>query len=156
MKTDNLSEIRARLWASAEMAHVRVQFLFWAAGFGLCLLLCGAGENWRLTFPTLAVCLSVTFLPVLIFWLVRTWRIFRKAEHYVFCPAELSQPHHAPYGRGLFSFMGVIETERDGRFAVETHAIFQASGIGLVMEDYLGKTVTLAWNRETDMVVVIG
>lgn len=156
MKTDNLSDIRARLWESAEMAHVRFQILLWLACFGLSLLACGSGSNWQEEFPIMAAITGIVFVPILGFWLWRVIRIFSRLDAYVFCPAELSQPHHAPLGQGLFSFMGVIETEADGRFAVETHAIFHSSGVGLLMEDYLGKTVTLAWNRETDMVVVIG
>ncbi len=156
MKTDNLSDIRSRLWNSLEMAHVRLQLILWLGVYAAMLLIAGLGQNSERVFPTVAVVASLSFLPFAIFWLVRMWQIFRSPEEYVFCPTELGQPHHAPLGHGMFSFMGVIDTEEDGRFAVETHAIFQSAGTHLLMEDYLGKTVTLAWNRETDMVVVIG
>ena len=71
--------------------------------------------------------------------------------------AELCQPHHEPMTGGCFKFCAVIETEQEGRFLVETRPIFISHGFGgPLMEDYLGKTVTIAWNRETDAVVVIG
>ncbi len=157
MKTDNLSVIRSRLWHSAEMAHVRLQLIAMAIGWAVALVIClpgAAGVPGVLHMQ--AAFVSLFFAPFVIFWLWRTFRIFQSAQEYVFCRTELSQPHHAPLGRGLFSFMGIIETEEDGRFPVETHAVFQGAGWGLVMEEYLGKTVTLAWNRETNMVVVIG
>ena len=39
MKTDHLSEIRARLWDSLEMAHVRVQLIVLAAAYAVFMLI---------------------------------------------------------------------------------------------------------------------
>lgn len=39
----------------------------------------------------------------------------------------------------------------------DTHSIFYARGlVGLLLEDYVNRTVTIAYNEETGMVVVIG
>ena len=158
MKTDALSDIRARLWDSLEMAQVRFQLIAWTVGYAIALAVCCInGLGVPLVTAMMAAFVSVLFVPILGFWLLRIWRIFQSLEEYVFCPTELDQPHHAPLGRGLFTFMGVIETGTDGRFAVETHAIFAERGIVQpLMEDYIGRTVTVGWNRETGMVVVIG
>ena len=156
MKQDNLTEIRSKLWHSAEMAFVRLQIIVYTVLLLVwCLIPCFA-ENRSILLPIMAAIGGVCFAPFVVFWLWRTVQIFRSPEEYVFCRTELCQPHHAPIGRGMFSFMGVIETEEEGRFPVETHAIFQSAGARMQMEDYLGKTVTIAWNRETDLVVVIG
>lgn len=157
MKTDNLSEVRRRLWNSMEMAYVRLQIIAWLTGYGVCLLVCCPRAAEYQAAPMIAAFVSIVFLPFVGFWLWRVFAIFSSAQEYVFCRTELNQPHYLPLSRGTFTFMGTIETEEDGRFAVETHAIFQSHGIGApLMEDYVGKTVTLAWNRETEMVVVIG
>lgn len=152
MDKKNLTEIRSRLWNSAEMAHVRFNLIAWAAAYAFALVMCipGGEAGWMGVFL-----FSAMLLPFLVFWVWRLVNIFRRVEAYTFCRTELDQPHHFPMSRGMFTFMGVIEDE-GRRFAVETHAIFQAYGSRLVMQDYIGKTVTLAWNRETDMVVVIG
>ena len=157
MKTDHLSEIRARLWDSLEMAHVRVQLIVLAAAYAVFMLI-----FWFRSVPVPEIrtvmlsIVSILFLPVLLFWLWRVWRIFRSPEEYVFCRTELGQPHHFPMLRGMFTFMGVVEAD-GSRFAVETHAIFADRGIVQpLMEDYIGRTVTIAWNRKTEMVVVIG
>ena len=157
MKTYDRSVTRSLLWGSMEMAHVRMQLIVWAVAYGFCLVLfwfrAGSIPQVR---PVMMVFTSLLFLPPVGFWLLRVWNIFRRADEYVFCPTELNQPHHAPLRRDMFSFMGVIETG-EGRFAVETDAIFAGRGIVQpLMEDYIGRTVTVGWNRETETVVVIG
>lgn len=157
MKTDALSDIRSQLRSSAEMAWVRFQLILWLIFWAACLIVVWIGtRNHPAIGPMMLLCVSVLYLPIVVFWLVRVWKMFRSIGDYVLCPAELIQPHHAFFGRGLYRFMGVIETERDGRFAVETHALFHSGGNWLRMEDYLHRTVTLAWNRRTGTVVVIG
>ena len=158
MKTDALSDIRARLLSSLEMSHVRLQLILWTAGYTAAMAVCILRDTGIPKVTALLVLFaSVMFLPFLGFWLIRAWRIFQSMGEYVICSTELTQPRHAPLARGMFTFCGVIETEQHGRFLVETHAIFAGRGvIQPLMEDYIGRTVTIAWNRETDMVVVIG
>ena len=157
MKTYDRSVTRSLLWESLEMAHVRMQLIVWAVGYVLCLAILffevrGTPQAIAIT----AIFTSVLFLVPLGYWLLRVWKIFRRMEAYVFCSTELNQPHHAPFRREMFSFMGVMETG-EGRFAVETYPIFAGRGIiQPLMEDYVGRTVTLGWNRETENVVVIG
>ena len=158
MKTDALSDIRARLWDSLEMAHVRFQLIAWTVGYAIALAVCCVnGLGVPLVTAMMAAFVSVLFVPILGFWLLRIWRIFQSLEEYVFCPTELDQPHSYPLNRNSFAFMAVIEEPQGKRFAVETHSIFRVRNIpGPKLRDYVGRTVTLAWNPRTDMVVVIG
>lgn len=156
MKTDALSDIRRQLRNSVEMSWIRFQLLLWVSCWIGCLIVCVIGtRNHRALLPVMLCFVSVLYTPALLFWTVRLVKLFRAPGEYVFCPAELMEPHRVFPGRS-YRLMGVIETERDGRFAVETHAIFRSGGMWLRLEDHLGKTVTLAWNRETGTVVVIG
>ena len=157
MNHNERSDIRARLWGSLEMAHVRMQLIVWAVGYAVTLAACCFNDSGiPQVAAMMAVFVSVMFVPILGFWLWRIFRIFQSVEEYIFCRTELSQPHHMPMLRGMFTFMGIIE-DNGSRFAVETHAIFAERGIiPPLMEDYVGKTVTICWNRETEMVVVIG
>ena len=158
MKTDPLSEIRALLRDSLELAHIRYQLAAWSLGYAAGLVMCILPD---IGIPKvnamMALFVSLLFLPVLLGRLWRVGRIFRSVGEYVICPTELTQPRHAPLMPGMFTFCGVVQTEAQGRFLVETSAIFAGRGIiQPLMEDYLGRTVTVCWNRETNVVVVIG
>lgn len=104
-----------------------------------------------------AFIIAVTIVPSLIFCTVRTLRIMAKPEDYFFCKAKLSTPHGGPMRHSMY-FSALLEDPADGsKFMADTHAIFYTHGsFGPTMEDYANSTVTIACNRETGMVVVIG
>lgn len=108
-----------------------------------------------LPFALLITCVMV--VPVLIFCTVRTVRIFAKPEHYIFCRGVLAQPHGGMVRHSVY-YTVVLEDPEDGsKFFVDTHAIFYSHGsMSPTIEEYTNKTVTIAYNRETGMVVVIG
>ena len=83
------------------------------------------------------------------------WRIFRKAESYRFYEAKLTQPH-GTYFRSMY--FTVLLQDEDGTIITRTHSIFGTGKHqrGPLMEDYLNKTVTVAYNEFTEEVVVIG
>lgn len=155
MKSDILTDNRKRLLGGAEVRQLR-QYLL---GFALCyaglLVLSCLTEHRELVFPMLAIYISLIFLPILGFLLWRLFRIFRSAEEYVFCTARLAQPHTG-FPRDFMYFTVVLETQEEGTFVANTHSVFHTRQGPLSLEDYVNKTVTIAWNRETDMVVVIG
>lgn len=100
---------------------------------------------------------AVVILPFLGFYLWRAVNIFRKADQYIFCQCKLSSPHQRYWARGMMYFTVVMEDETLGRFPVETHAIFASYGfIEPLLETYINSTVTVGYNLETEMVVVIG
>ena len=162
MKTDELSAIRARLWDSVELRYIRTYALaplpILAVGLVLMWFALGlGGRNGTVFLIPVLLAAVICVVPVLAFWLWRVLRIFRKPEHYRFFHSELIQPHSYPLNRNAYCFMAVIEEPQGNRFAVETHSIFRVRNIpGPKMREYAGKTVTIAWNRETEMVVVIG
>ena len=99
--------------------------------------------------------LSMTVVPFYLIYAVILWKIFRKAAFYRFYRVKLLQPH-ASYFR-LFHFTILLEDE-EGTIITRTRSFFDIgkSSFGPSMEDYLNKTVTVAYNQETGQVVVIG
>ncbi len=154
MKTDTLTDIRKRLWNGAELRQLRQFLLGFALAYGGLLVFSGLTEHRELVFPMLAIYLSLIFLPILGFLLWRLFRIFQSAEEYVFCTTRLAQPHMG-FPRDFMYFTVVLETEEEGTFVTNTHSVFHTRRGPLSLEDYINKTVTVAWNRETGMVVVI-
>ncbi len=147
------SEINQRLKCSLEIAHIRsavaICTLITAAYIALFILAWG---GWVLA-------LVVGMVVIVPFWCWygwRSWRIFQEPGSYVFCKATLSQPHSGRL-RNEFYFTIVLETEESGRFVANTASIFQAHGwLGPLLEDYVNREVTIAYNEETQQVVVIG
>lgn len=149
-------EIHARLRSSLEFKQLWSYFLITAVILSLFLLFAewrNPGEGNGIG----AIVYSLFIAPYLIFCTIRTFNIFREAEHYAFCRATLSQPHGGLI-RDTIYFTAMVEDPAGGRkYGVDTHAIFFTRGICQpLMETYANTTVTLAVNRETGMVVVIG
>lgn len=108
-------------------------------------------------FPVALIVGAVTLLPFWCFWIYRSIQIFRRVEGYRFYKCRLSSPHQRPFSKGAMYFTVVIEDENGTRFIRDTHAIFQSHGVmDPLLEDYINQTVTIGYNRETEMVVVIG
>lgn len=149
----DIREIREKLKCSLEVAHIRSQVIlstFLTIAYILIFTIAWGG--WT-------VALVVGLLVIVPFWCWFGWRsrcIFREPGEYVFCKAKLSQPHSGKL-RGSFYFTVVLETQEQGRFAANTAAIFQGGGwMGPLLEDYVNREVTIAYNLSTEQVVVIG
>ena len=157
----DLKEIKQKLWQSLDMVNVRM-WLFVSgvvsAVMILMILLMGqdfldSAENiFELLCP-----LMITVGPILGFCAVRTFKIFRYPESYTFCKANLCNPKGGSI-RDTIRFTVVIEDAQGDKFAADTHSIFTTHRgyLGLALEDYVNQTVTVAYNEETGMVVVIG
>ena len=156
----NTSEIRRYLWDSLELHCIRRNIGLVLVVVPLVLLPTGCVKIgfqdphfWLLT----AMIAVLIILPFLIHGIWVTLRAFRCPEHYIFCKASLTKPHGSTWGRGAMYFTVVLEDPEEGKFFVDTRPIFQSHGLeGPLMEEYLNKTVTIAYNRETEVVVVIG
>ena len=149
-------QIHAQLRSSLEFKTLWNYFIVTAVILSLFLLFAewrNPGEGNGIA----AIIYGLMLAPYLIFCTIRTFNIFRKAEHYAFCKATLSQPHGGLI-RDTIYFTAMVEDPAGGRkYGVDTHAIFFSRGICQpLMETYANTTVTLAVNRETGMVVVIG
>ena len=149
-------EIHARLRTSLEFKQLWSYFLITAVILSLFLLF----AEWRNPGEGNGIAATIYGLfiaPYLIFCTIRTLNIFRKAERYAFCRATLSQPHGGLLRDTIYFTALVIDPDTGEKFFADTHAIFFTRGICQpLMETYANTTVTLACNRETGMVVVIG
>lgn len=152
-------DIRRYLWDSMEMTCLRrdailsTVLVFLLVGLRSCSDRRSRDDAGMIA----AIVFAVTLIPFWCFWIIRSIRILRKPEGYVFCRCQLSSPHQQPFSKGAMYFSVRIESPELGAFYADTHAIFQSHGItGPLMEDYVNKTVTIGYNRETGMVVVIG
>lgn len=149
-------EIQARLRHSLEFKQLWNYFIVTVALLSLFILVAvlRAPEEGRGIVTSVCV---LMLAPYLIFCTIRTVNIFRKAEDYAFCQATLTTPHGGML-RDMIYFTAVATDPDTGeKFFADTHAIFFTRGIFQpLMENYANATVTLAVNRETGMVVVIG
>lgn len=95
-------------------------------------------------------------LPVALFCTIRTIRIYRRPGSYIFCRTTLSKPRSL--WKHKMCYTVVLEDPEDGsKFLADTHAIFYSHGVMQpTIEEYTNRAVTIAYNRETGMVVVIG
>lgn len=153
------AKTRRRLWDSLEMHTIRRDFILTGVTVALVMILqaCSARGSYDDSWILAVITSALVLLPFWIFYICRTLCIFRKPESYIFCRCQLSSVHQRIFSRGAMYFTVLIEDPEGGRFVADTHAIFAAYGImGPLVEDYINRTVTVAYNRETEMVVVIG
>ena len=149
-------EIHAQLRSSLEFRTLWNYFIITAvilSLFALFAVLQNSGAGWEI-----AACIYGFLLaPYLIFCVIRTFNIFRKAERYAFCKATLATPHGGLMRDTIYFTALAVDPDTGEKFFADTHAIFFTRGIcPPLMENYANTTVTLAVNRETGMVVVIG
>ncbi len=134
-------EICKKLWNSLDMKYVQSWVFISLIGFSIMSLadLPGVG--------------AIVFLPFMGYAWWRRWKILRKAEAYELHRAKLVQPY-ARFGMGMYSFAAILEDQSD---VLQTDAIFAVRSLDLPqMQDYVNQTVTIAYNPETEMVVVMG
>lgn len=152
-------QIKAKLRASLELQVLWRNLVLVLVIVIPVLIFCAISQPDHLEFfwPYALFVACLMILPVLIFCIVRTVQIFRKPEAYIFCRTALRQPHGGPLRDSIY-YTAVLEDPEDGgKFFVDTHAIFYTHGImSPTIEEYTNSTVTIAYNRETGMVVVIG
>ena len=148
-----MEEIRKQLKCSLEAAHIRsalalVTFLVIAYVTLMTFFWSG------ITF-TLALC-GLILVPIWCFYGWRYHRIFRDMEHYTIQKVRLSQPHASRWFH-VFYFTIVLSDVPGTPLVTNTSAMFLAHGwLGPILEDYVNKEVTVAYNAKTRVVVVLG
>ena len=152
------AEIRKQLWRSLDLQCLRRDLVMVCIVVPLVLLPSGCAVGfqypgyWRMA----AMVFAIVMLPMAGYGLWLILRVYRSSEYYTFYEAKLVQPHGSWYVRAMY-FTVVLEDPENGTFFVNTRPIFQTYGLfGPMMEDYLNKTVTIAYNEESGNVVVIG
>jgi len=156
---NDVKQIRSRLWNSLEMQVVIKNLVVVLILAVFCILL-GLHKLRYLDVATriggTVLIMAICTLPMLIFCLVRTFRIFWKPRGYHFCKTKLSSPKGGEF-RHTIKFTVLLEDSEGKKFVADTHSIFYTHGlVGPLMEDYVNQTVTIAHNEETGMLVIIG
>ena len=155
----DVKEIRRDLCHSLDMAFVKM-LLFWTAVFSVIIFvmafLFSGGMRPQEVAVFLITMLAIVILPILIFCAWRTFRIFWRAESYIFCNAKLSNPIGGRF-RDSIRFRVLLEDADGYKFVAETHSIFSTHKnlMGLGFEDYVNREATIAYNEETGNVVVL-
>ena len=150
---NDLKTIRQQLWVSMDMAYVRRYFLLLIAVGVIACMMSGAryiGAPWVMPLSLLLV-----EGPILLFLLYRTWKIFRQAEHYILQEAVLDNPSGG-WGRNTIRFTVTVNDSEGHRHRVDTHGIFATRSLfGPNLENYVNRKVRVAYNEETETLVVI-
>ena len=153
MTTDK-KQIRRRIWDSLEVHYLRRDMILYVVILVVFLFItCIRQDSEEIIYIMLAaIIVTAPFIGIQFY---RIGRLFRKIEHYTFHKCTLERPHSIPFMR-MLAFHVVINEGDDTIFA-ETHAIFAPCGMmEPLMENYTGRTVTIAYNSATDQVAVIG
>ena len=145
-------EIKEKLKCSLEIAHIRAALVLWSflvAAYVTILTLFWGGITFTMVFC------GAFLLPLWVTYGWRYFRVFRKMEHYTFHKATLTQPHANKFH--AFYFEVELNPAEVGPITAKTSSIFLARGwLGPLMEDYVNREVTLAYNEKTGRVVVLG
>jgi len=155
------TEIKQLLRNSLDMAVLRRDLFLVLLVDAICLVIFAfpAGGFLSREFLLVAALIcGITVIPVLIYTITVAMKIFRQPEGYVIGRCKLSQPHQCHLSRGAMYFTIVLEDPGDGgKYILNTRPIFASYGIaGPLLEDYINKTVEVAYNEDTGSVVVIG
>lgn len=151
---DRKKEVRRYLRRTVEVSLMVRNFFIW---LGITVL-CGAIMYLNLRHIWfVAIFVLIAIAPNLIFFLIRYLRIMAKAESYCFYRTKLTSPHHSLRIKHRFYFTVRLEEDGEVPLTVDTHSVFHTYSILWPrMEDCLNQTVTVAYNPETNMVVVAG
>lgn len=153
-----VNQIKERLKASLEVTCKRNNLILHAVGLPIAAAVASLGGRGRgsvALWPFVIAVVLLVVIPIVILDLWQIFRIFRKPEAYVFSRFKLTTPH--PGNFQYSAYYTVLVDNGEGRMIpVDTHAIFSTRHGHPSIEEYTNKTVTIAYNRETEMVVVIG
>ena len=158
-KEPTVAATRRKLRQSMELSYyirnLVIFSLIYLISGGMAVLSSGTAQQPTM-WLTMGIMLAVFYAPLLGFYLWRILRIFRQAEHYSFCRTTLDRPHSGIM-RNTMNFSVLIRLPDGTQRMRSTHSIFYAYGFtGPLMEDYINREVTVAYNEETETVVVIG
>ena len=138
-----LRELKKQLWNSVDGKYHRRMLSACTMLLAITAVLC-----WLLIRELVWVVLPVGgFLLLVLFW--KLFRIFYKASHYTVFRTTLSAP------KGDRKAVAFPVKVPDGT-QCWTDRIFYIRNLQPLLSDWLDQTVTVAWNRETGRVIVIG
>ena len=148
---NDVKTVRRQLWVSLDMCYVRRAFVVLIVVSALAFAVNGS----RLSPDRFVPVLVIAATPFILFLLYRTWKIFRRAESYIFQEAVLDHPT-AGWGRGSIRFTVTVKDSDGHSQRAYTHGIFSTHSLfGPNLEDYVNRKVRVAYNEETGTLVVI-
>ena len=148
-----------RLKESLEMQEAKRNAILLAVVCLFCALMVAAST--ALADDPAVAAMTITFmlmvlLPFPIFYIYRIFKIYSHIDDYTFTEVVLDKPHGG-WGRDTMYFSVTVKDRRGASIPVDTHAIFCTRGaFSPLLEDYINKKVTVAYNNTTEYVVVIG
>lgn len=149
----DIKTIRQQLWVSMDMAFVKRHFIVLVV-VGVLAGLLGSVKYSDLPW-IMPLVLVIVEGPILAFLAYRTWKIFRRAERYIIQEAVLDSPFGG-WSRDTVRFAVAVKDSQGRSHRVDTHGIFfTRSVIGPNIEDYVNRKVRVAYNEETETLVVI-
>ena len=151
-------QIQRELWQSQDMAYLRRLLLVDVIGYAVIagfMLLADDSVSRSTMVATVLATGAFAVLPVLVFCLWRTVKIFRKPENYIFQDVRFDRPMGGRL-RDTVRFKVTVKRSDGKEIFATTHSIFQTHGFGFLMEDYVNSIVCVAYNEETKTLVVIG
>lgn len=155
---ENRKTIIRQISQSLDMAVYRREILAWTIGVALGLIygLARFRDYEMEVFLTFLGIVLVIVTPLLGISAYRIYRLLREPEEYFFTRAKLVSPHQKNGFHHGLCFTVIIQDPEEGTLAADTNPIFFARGFEEpLMEHYLDKTVPIAYNRSTGMVVVL-
>lgn len=156
----DISGLRRKLWHSLDMFHVKLTLFsaVFIAVFDFLMVWLGPGYGAMSdNIGPLLVLLALTALPLVIYCIWRTVRIFRRPEYYFLCRTKLCNPKGGTF-RNSIKFTVLLEDRAGNKYIADTHSIFSTHG-GLFspsLEDYVNQSAEAAYNPFTEQVVIIG
>lgn len=106
--------------------------------------------------PGVGIAFVILFLPFLIFYLYRIFRILRQKDNYIFCTAVLDQPNYH-FWHKTYSFTVTLDHPQISSRSRQTQPIFMPYGVfEPLLVNYVNQPVTVAYNPLTETLVVIG
>lgn len=156
----DIKEIRQMLWGSLDMAYVKMWLFVAAVCAPITWLFLWLGtRGYRTTEQAVMIWVTIAIVigPIVVFCAIRSCNIFRHPESYHFCKTKLCNPKGGSL-RDTIKFTVVAEDADGDKFIADTHSIFTTHPgmFGLGFEDYVNRTVTIAYNEETGQVIIIG
>ena len=99
---------------------------------------------------------GVSWIVIMAIFAIWLYRIFSKAEDYVFCKTTMIKLHRGRV-KNTMRFTVELEVPGMGKVTGKTSSIFQTHGWpGPLVEDYVNQSVEIAYNKSTKQIVVIG
>ena len=100
---------------------------------------------------------ALAISPFVIYEAYRYRSLFKSIDKYETCEARLDRPSTSYWGRGAIYYTVSFKTSEGESVTADTRAMWSSAPFAQnQLEDYNNKTVSLAYDKENDRLVVLG